>query len=190
MNLLQKDWEVFPDFLAPEVIAELAAESHTLWVSQGMQAAGVGQGSQRVLREDVRGDQIHWLDENDATPAQAAYWCAMNELRQTLNQELFLSLVELEAHFAVYAPGAFYQKHLDRFQRAGERMISGCLYLNADWQPEYGGQLRLYVDGNAVDILPTAGTLAIFRSDTIYHEVLPATRMRYSLTGWFKRRAL
>lgn len=187
---VQNDWAVIHDFLPADIVAELASESQQLWANNDMHPAGIGQGAAHVVREDVRGDQIHWLDENAATPAQTQYWHKMAQLRETLNEELFLSLISLEAHFAVYAPGAFYQKHLDRFAHAGERVISCSFYLNPDWKADYGGHLRLYIEGGHVDILPTAGTLVLFRSDTVHHEVLPATQPRYSLTGWFKRRAL
>jgi len=35
-------------------------------------------------------------------------------------------------------------------------------------------------------ILPESGRLALFLSDRIPHEVLPARRVRWSLTGWFR----
>jgi SM-20-related protein len=37
------------------------------------------------------------------------------------------------------------------------------------------------------DILPLGGRLVLFLSDLIEHEVLPARRERYSITGWFRR---
>ena len=57
-------------------------------------------------------------------------------------------------------------------------------YLNPDWKPEEGGQLRMYLEEAQLDTLPLAGRLVCFRSDQIEHEVLPATRERLSLTGW------
>lgn len=49
--------------------------------------------------------------------------------------------------------------------------------------------MRLYLaDGREHDVLPQAGTLALFLSSEMPHEVLPATRERLSLTGWFRRR--
>lgn len=49
--------------------------------------------------------------------------------------------------------------------------------------------MRLYLsDGREHDVLPQAGTLALFLSGDMPHEVLPATRERRSLTGWFRRR--
>ena len=63
------------------------------------------------------------------------------------------------------------------------------MYLNDGWQAEDGGQLRLYLaDGQVRDVLPEAGTLVVFLSADIPHEVLPASRDRLSLTGWFRRR--
>ena len=67
--------------------------------------------------------------------------------------------------------------------------MSAVFYLNPDWQAEQGGALRLYLtDGSTHDVLPEAGTLVVFLSADLPHEVLPATRERLSLTGWFRRR--
>jgi SM-20-related protein len=55
--------------------------------------------------------------------------------------------------------------------------------------PEHGGQLRMYLDKDAqYDVVPTGGCLVVFLSGEVPHEVLPATRERLSLTGWFRRR--
>ena len=35
---------------------------------------------------------------------------------------------------------------------------------------------------------PAAGTLVVFMSGDFPHEVLPASRERLSLTGWYRRR--
>jgi SM-20-related protein len=37
-------------------------------------------------------------------------------------------------------------------------------------------------------VAPVGGTLVAFLSERFHHEVLPARRERYSLTGWFTRR--
>ncbi|MCB0627245.1 MAG: 2OG-Fe(II) oxygenase, partial [Saprospiraceae bacterium] len=36
------------------------------------------------------------------------------------------------------------------------------------------------------EILPVGGRLVLFRSELLEHEVLPARRERYSLTGWLR----
>ncbi|MOA08544.1 hypothetical protein D3C78_1283200 [compost metagenome] len=67
--------------------------------------------------------------------------------------------------------------------------MSAVFYLNADWQAEQGGALRMYLPGGEErDVLPLAGTLVVFLSADLPHAVLPATRERLSLTGWFRRR--
>ena len=52
--------------------------------------------------------------------------------------------------------------------------------------------LRLYLDdadsAHFIDIAPVAGTLVTFLSSRFWHEVLPARRVRMSLTGWYKTR--
>jgi SM-20-related protein len=148
----------------------------------------VGRGSERQIRADVRGDHILWLNGSALTPAQATYWNEIEALQAELNREFFLGLVSVEAHYAFYPPGAFYQKHVDRFSDSDERSISLSLYLNSDWKDEDGGQLVLYAGDHRIEILPQAGTFVIFRSDNIPHEVAPAERDRFSLTGWFRQR--
>lgn len=211
-EIANQGWTVLPDLLPFEALAALRAEAQQLWQQEDFRAAGIGRSDGFAIRADIRSDHIHWLDEQALTPAQKVYWETIEELRQTLNRELFLNLTTYESHFAVYPPGAAYQKHLDRFSDADERTISCTLYLNENWQVEDGGQLRLFLPDeeqttplahsrgtvistgkdqleNYLEVLPVAGTCALFRSDVFYHEVLPATRARFSLTGWFRRRS-
>ena len=76
------------------------------------------------------------------------------------------------------------EQQIDQFKKDDHRKLSVICYLNHDWKDECGGQLRMYLpDGNR-EVLPVAGRLVCFRSDQIEHEVLPATRDRFSLTGW------
>jgi len=115
---------------------------------------------------------------------------AIIEHYSSINRELTLGLFEFEGHYAHYAPGAHYARHRDRFRDDDARVLSCVLYLNEGWCDENGGALRLYVDpGSHRDVLPVGGTLAIFLSAQFEHEVLPATRSRWSIAGWFRRRA-
>ena len=141
----------------------------------------------------MRGDRILWLDELSADPAQQSLWKAIEALRLALNQGLQLGLFSFEAHYALYPPGASYRRHRDAFRDHGEtsdvRVISCALYLNENWTPGDGGALRLYDGDCARDVLPLAGRLVCFLSERFEHEVLPATRERLAVTGWFRRRA-
>ena len=153
--------------------------------------AGVGRGSERRRLAHIRGDRIAWLDQAEVNSATRPWWDELERLRVALNGALFLGLLSFEGHYAIYPPGASYQRHRDRFRDDDERVLSCVLYLNEAWSEADGGALRIYVGGGlARDILPVGGTLVCFLSDRFEHEVLPATRERLALTGWFRRRAL
>ncbi|WP_421683132.1 2OG-Fe(II) oxygenase [Stutzerimonas urumqiensis] len=188
-GLAARGWSVQPCFLANDLTAELAAECRRLAAGDALSPAGIGRGSAQVVHEAIRGDHILWLDEG-FSPVCDRYLTLMASLRQALNQAFFLGLDEFECHFAAYPPGAFYKTHLDRFRDDDRRTVSVVLYLNPDWQPGDGGELRLHLPGlEPVDVAPVAGTLAVFLSGEVPHEVLPTATERLSLTGWFKRRA-
>ncbi len=187
-DLATQGWSRQDNFLPESLTRELAQECRARAQSGALAPAGVGRGQGQAVREGIRGDQIQWLEPGQHAACDQ-YLAAMDELRQALNQALYLGLEDYESHFALYPPGAFYQKHLDRFRDDDRRTLSAVFYLNDDWQAEQGGALRIY-PGNAQpqDLLPSAGSLVLFISAELPHEVLPATRERLSLTGWFRRR--
>lgn len=197
--IAQRGIAIVDDFLPGATISTLGEEIKQLHSAQKMQAAGTGRG-EAVLNQSMRGDHILWLDEQNSTPAQLVYFASMEALRQYLNQSLYLGLFALESHLALYPAGTRYATHLDRFKNSNNglplRQVSCILYLNQNWQDSNGGHLRIYtqkkqpptLDSVFMDVLPTAGRLVLFLSDTFYHEVLPANRDRMSLTGWFLTR--
>lgn len=187
-DLAEHGWSLQPLFTSSTLTLDLAEECHRRAAAGALVPASVGRGTLVVVSEGVRGDRIQWLEAGqDAACDQ--YLAIMEGLRQALNQDLYLGLEDFESHFALYPPGAFYLKHLDRFRDNDRRTVSAVLYLNQDWQAEQGGALRLYLaDGETRDVLPQAGSLLVFLSADMPHEVLPATRERLSLTGWFRRR--
>ncbi len=189
-TLANYGWCVVPGFLGEDETAALRAECLQAHAAGAFHAAGVGRGQAQV-RSEVRGDHVLWLDETNTGPALHELLDRFESLRQVVNQELFLGLLDLETHFAVYPPGAGYQRHLDRFRDDDRRSLTVILYLNEpDWSGEDGGLLRFWPDPETapLEILPAGGTLVTFLSDRFWHEVLPATRQRLSLTGWFRRR--
>ncbi|MBF7730027.1 2OG-Fe(II) oxygenase [Pseudomonas sp. N040] len=187
-ELAERGWTTTDSFLPPALTRALAAECRQRHALGLLAPAGVGRGTAQAVREAVRGDSIQWLEPGQA-PATDAYLAALETLRQQLNRSLYLGLEDVESHFALYPPGAFYQKHLDRFRDDDRRALSVVFYLNDDWQAAEGGALRLHPAGQSTaDLLPQAGRLVLFRSAELLHEVLPASRERLSLTGWFRRR--
>jgi SM-20-related protein len=152
-------------------------------------AAQIGRGAQKQQQTEIRGDSIAWLDEQNASDQGYLAW--METLRAGLNAELFLGLFDYEAHYAIYAAGAGYAKHVDALQGAKNRVLSSVLYLNPDWQNGNGGELLLFTaDGNTVleTLTPRAGTMILFLSETFPHQVLPSLTTRRSIAGWFRVR--
>ncbi len=184
-------WCVRPDFLPAPLVEALARECRLRHATGGFHSAGMGSGAARVVSES-RGDQVLWLEAHDPHPAVADYQGQMEALRLSVNRELFMGLRDLEAHFALYPPGARYLRHLDRFRDDDRRALTAIVYLNDAWEAADGGQLRFWPDaegtGPALEFFPLGGTLVTFLSDRFWHEVLPARRERLALTGWFRRR--
>ena len=152
----------------------------------GPAGTGRGQGRQQGT---LRGDATIWLDDPACGPASARFLGALDRLRDVCNRLFVLGLHEVEAHYALYPPGAGYARHRDRFRDDDARVLSLVCYLNADWPDEAGGQLRLHLPDGARDIAPRMGTTVLFLSDEVEHEVMPATRERLSIAAWFRRRS-
>ena len=189
-DLSKNGYAICDAFLPAKTITTLANKATKRYLSGAMAAAKTGQQAKNT---SMRGDSIFWLDENSRKPSVQAYFSKMQLIKNALNQHLFMNVQELETHLAVYPIGSVYQKHLDQFSQ-GEgvqaRQLSSVLYLNNHWLVVDGGALRLHLNENEfLDISPTAGKLVLFLSSQFWHEVLPATRPRISLTGWFRTRA-
>jgi len=183
-------WWSGSGLLQPAQINALVDELTELREADRLYRAGIGRELDFQIDREVRRDYIVWL--NRQRPVQSDFLDSMERLRLSLNRTLFLGLFEFEAHFAHYPPGGFYKRHLDSFRGAANRLISLVVYLNRDWQPGDGGELVLYSEdesGELARIEPRAGTIALFLSEEIPHEVRPARRDRLSIAGWFRLNA-
>lgn len=184
--LANEGWCVLEGLLADAATAALARECAALHASGELIAARIGR---EKVASELRGDRTRWFEMDAPTAAQRPYVDALDALRIALNRSLMLGLVENEAHYAVYPPGARYARHLDQPQQLQARVVSVVYYLNADWREEDGGALRLYLDdGSHHDVVPHAGRMVLFLSHRFEHEVLPATRERMSIACWMRRR--
>lgn len=151
------------------------------------QRAGIGRDRHYQLNAAVRRDKTRWLSPDH--PTDTDYIAQMADFRLAINRRLFMGLFDYESHYAHYPPGAFYKKHLDAFKGQSNRVLTTVLYLNPDWQPEYGGQLLIYApDSDKVieTVEPNFGTFVIFLSEEFPHEVVKSLRDRYSIAGWFR----
>ncbi|MFR9770769.1 2OG-Fe(II) oxygenase [Nocardia sp. SC052] len=80
--------------------------------------------------------------------------------------------VELEVRLSEYPRGGWMSRHTDR----PDKVFSQNIYLCPEWQPTWGGELRLYHHETAAHpqatYRPGAGTsVAFMRSDRSWHEV-------------------
>ena len=188
-GLRERGFCVADDLLPMDLLRTLAADCAWRERSGVFKRAGTGRGA-GGMQNALRDDSIHWL-EAGATDAPASCFLAhMEALRVELNRRLLLGLHELEAHYAVYPAGGGYARHRDRFRDDDARVLSLVVYLNPDWDPADGGQLRLHLDERVLDVPPAMGCCVLFLSDAIEHEVLPAQRTRRSIAGWFRQRPL
>lgn len=190
-EIYQKSYVIVDNFLDEDFRSALLSEQIEL-VNQGkFRHAAVGKGGQKQVRTEIRSDEVFWMDADDLTSLQKAYWEKIEEIRKVLNQRCFLGLRSFEGHFARYPVGSFYKRHLDQFHAVPHRVVTVILYLNETWTEEDGGALRMYFpleDGSELteDVLPLGGRLVVFLSGEIPHEVLPTKNERISITGWLK----
>lgn len=185
-DLREKGFSVRPAAL-PEHIANALYTQQQSLSEHKYSDAGVGRGTNFVKTEFVRTDEICWITGESNAGEQWINW--MGQLQRFLNQQLFLGLFSFESHFAHYEPGAYYKRHYDAFRGEANRVLSVVTYLNPAWGHEEGGELVLYrddYDRTGLKVVPLFGSLVVFLSEEFPHEVLPATRDRYSVAGWFR----
>jgi len=194
--LATRGWSLTPNFLAPEHVRAVRDDVRSCWADGLFREAAIGKGTAASVRGEIRSDHILWLNTNadheSSRPVLRPYWERMEALRQAANRHIFLGAQEFEAHYAVYPAGTWYKRHLDQHRGSQERLLSCILYVNEAWTAADGGILRLYDDAEPegfCDVVPEGGTFVCFRSDLVEHEVLPAKRERYSITGWLRKQA-
>jgi SM-20-related protein len=186
-------WATMPGWVERGDSLRLMDECAAAREEGAFRRAGVGRGDSLAVRGEIRGDEVLWLRPGEFSVEQEIYLALLETLRLALNRRFFLGLFDFEGHFAVYPEGAFYKPHLDRHSGTDERVVTVILYLNPDWQPGDGGELKLWTtasgqEGGFTLIEPRLGTLVCFLAGDFWHEVLPAKKTRMSITGWFRQR--
>lgn len=188
-GLCGEGYVVLPDFLPSAQVSALRDELLAHDAADGLKPAGVGRNPKLHDRQGERRDRIRWLDGSSV--AQRDYLDRLEALRLAINGALFLGLFDVENHFALYEAGGFYRRHRDAFSHHNPRVVSCVTYLNDGWQEADGGHLKLWHSPLSqvpvAQVLPEGGTLVCFLSEQVPHEVMPATRTRLSLAGWFRR---
>jgi len=185
-NLTTQGYCILTDFISPELTVALQRRVMNM-DEDDFDSAGIGREQDFQVENTIRQDETRWLSEQH--PIDNAFLNHMAEFKLALNRHLFLGLNDYECHYAHYAPGAFYKKHLDAFKGEANRVLSTVMYFNQDWADEDGGQLVIFhpQTGEIIESLkPEYGTFVVFLSEEFPHEVIKSKRDRYSIAGWFR----
>jgi SM-20-related protein len=185
-DLENKGYSIRPGAL-PEVLANALLYHQQTMAAEKFKSAGIGRGDEYLENKFVRTDEICWITGETETGKKWLDWSS--SLQRFLNQRLFLGLFSFESHFAHYGPGDYYKRHCDAFRGEANRILSIVVYFNTGWTSADGGELVLYQDDHDQDgikVVPLFGTLVTFLSEEFPHEVLLASRDRYSIAGWFR----
>lgn len=185
-NLREQGYSVHADAL-PRSLSDSLLDEAVATPEDEFQLARVGRRASVSLESGIRNDRISWID--GSTSAGKAWIAWMAELQNYLNAHLFLGLFSFESHFALYQPGCFYKRHQDAFHGDANRILSIIVYLNHDWQACDEGDLVLYTGESSTErrvVHPEFGTMVIFLSEEIQHEVLATHKNRRSIAGWFR----
>lgn len=206
-ELTDKKYVVIPNFLSPQLQDELRADVQQLRLKNKFQVAKIGQDATNTLNRNIRQAETCFIGSGklaDApNEAREKLYSILDTVRQDLSittkKPLDSSLTELL--YAFYPEGGFYRRHRDAIRDSASvlRTYSLLLYLNKkDWSKADGGQLRMHFDSggdelppnefpNYIDVLPQGGTLVLFESDAIPHEVLDTQKERMAVVGWYNR---
>ncbi len=187
-EMATQEFTVVDNFLPTGLYEHLQAQFKTYLRQDQLEPAGIGSLTTYQINENVRSDEILWLDRHHCTPKIGDYFKFIEqELIPQLNRNLFLSIKDFEFMLAYYPPGGYYKKHLDQFQGRNNRLLSMVIYMNDDWQKGDGGELEIFHNDDAhttTIVEPIGNRLVLFNSATIWHQVLPAHKGRKSITGW------
>ncbi|WP_240615473.1 2OG-Fe(II) oxygenase [Alteromonas facilis] len=171
----------------PDDIAHMLLECQQSLNQSEYNDAGIGRRDDYLKNDFVRTDEICWITGGSEAGRRWLDWAS--DLQQYLNRRLFLGLFSFESHFAHYAPGHYYKRHYDAFRGEMNRVLSLVAYLNPGWALNEGGELVLYEndeDKTGTKVVPLFGTVVVFLSESFPHEVLPASRDRHSIAGWYR----
>jgi SM-20-related protein len=213
MELDSKGYAVIENFIGLELVAGLQEDVCTLRTAGRFKVAGVGQDASNAVADTIRRAETCFID-NPSKHADVMGTGA-GDSRGNLYQVLYTVRQDLGTHsstnldakldellYAYYPQGGYYRRHVDSVVNSPSylRSYSFLLYLNdGQWDlSTQGGALRLHLDSgkdylpdnespNYVDVCPKGGTMVIFESSKIPHEVMDTSSERLAVVGWYNR---
>lgn len=181
-DLETRGFSIQPNGIPPLVVDYLSLRLSGL-TDADFHDAAIGRGQDAGKNRFVRSNKVSWIGDDDGDNPWADWILA---LQSALNEKLFLGLFSFESHFTRYDEGDYYRRHLDAFRGERNRVVSLVTYLNEGWMPGQGGELVLYHGDESISVSPEAGTLVVFLSEEVPHEVKRCIRTRHGVAGWFR----
>jgi SM-20-related protein len=174
-------------FLSPALSKGLQQNIKQLQKDKALTNAGIGNNILKNANQQMRTDKICWLDKTNNNVFEQEFLELAESFIGHLNSSCYTGIKSCEFHYAVYAEGSFYKRHIDQFRSDNKRKFSLINYLNEDWLEADGGQLCLYRDDETMQMIqPESMTAVFFKSDEMEHEVMVCKKSRMSITGWLK----
>lgn len=180
-------WYAQENFISEDICQKIYEEYSRRDRIKAFTEASIGRNSTKVKDWSIRKSNISWIEASDNFEGLREFNLILEQMMLSLNQYFFLSLKHFESQVAYYTKNDFYKTHLDQFNQSSRRQVTCILYLN---DCPTGGELVLYQKGSK-DIVekviaPKRGTLVVFFSAHIYHEVKMVETPRFSLSTWFR----
>ena len=192
---------LWPDIALPhdKTVPAAAAAAAALESSTFFVAPGFVDGA---LLDAARDAASSVFDSQDVPRPFVEIMASIEALRIDLAAASGRELLEsAELQLLSYREGGAYRRHVDQANgvvvgpggRGARRSVSMVLFLTPDdWHADTdGGSLRIHAHkgGGACDVAPVAGSLVLFDSATVPHEVLKTNRQRTVLAIWLQEEA-
>lgn len=201
-ELTSSGYVIIDNFLPGDLQEALRKDVSNLRQNSKFKVAKIGQDSTNALNTEIRVAETCFVGPTKLLDCpnedRSTLYTILDQIRQDLPQPLDTTLSEFL--YAYYPSGGFYRRHRDAIPGSASilRKYSLLLYLNKDWTDQAGGKLRLHKDSGGdflppgedpkfQDVDPLGGTLVLFESDKLPHEVLDTQAERIAIVGWYNR---
>jgi SM-20-related protein len=196
---------ITPNYIPQNLITSLRNDAINLHKKGLFSSGGTGgRSGKQINNKNSRQCDILGLFDDEVmdveSEAREDIFDVMGELKDYLSLGLGVEFDDsMELQYLRYdEKGGFYSRHIDHDNINSvefRREVSLLLYLTDEtespWDPTRdGGFLRCYPrkstpSSQSIDVAPKSGTLVLFSSRELEHEVLPTYRTRWALVGWF-----
>lgn len=201
-ELKSKGYVIIENFLPESLQESLRQDVRRLREKAKFKVAKIGQDATNALNTNIRVAETCFIGRNKLNDVpddtRSELYEILDQIRKDLPQPLDVNLSEFL--YAYYPSGGFYRRHRDAIPGSASmlRKFSLLMYLNKDWSEKDGGKLRMHMDSGGdelpvgaepdyLDVAPKGGTLVLFSSDKMPHEVLNTESERVAIVGWYNR---